>query len=90
MTLTDALTLKAGDTIQNKGMPDGPGYKGFPPQRFVITLATPARPDLGYAPGFVGWRDGDRATRNSVNLVLDGSPDCLRALAHWTIVGRAA
>lgn len=79
MTLNDALTLTAGDIITRKA---GAGFT-----HYKLTSVFPARPEMGYAPGFVGHpvqHDGTLARHITLNIVLDGSEECNRALAYWS------
>jgi hypothetical protein len=75
MTQTDALALQKDDVIEN-----GSGL------RMTITMTMPARPELGYDPSVMGWKNGDRRSGHSVCFVLDGSEQTARELAHWTKV----
>ncbi len=75
MTLTNALALAQGNVIENRN--------GL---RMTITTTLPARPDLGFKPSVMGWKNGDRRSGHSVCFILDGSERTAQELAHWTKV----
>jgi hypothetical protein len=84
MTLTEALTLKAGDVITSKPLAGAPDM----PRTYELTLAFPARPEMGYAPSILGrtvLAGKPELSRNcTMQIILDGDKECMKALAYWT------